>query len=806
MPELTKVQTGFIEPQSPLELDSGTQSAPSIHFEGDENTGLYKAAEDEIGVSIGGTEKYKFTSEGLKFNGTSLDGSPHIGKIDKDIADTAVDVFVYDTSRDSDGGAWRKRTQHTSWYNETLGTATRGTRKEFPAVAVLVLSANKLTIYDGDDPDLPMWMEVYQYVGGGNSGTTTNWHGGSGTFSGVAAINGIIICGTTGTRNLHFVNDRFSLFYSPSSGNYTQRGGISNRNVAYTNWGPSDQYYAQLVNTTVNDVAMTVLPTAPIDPDTGLPIPTIAVATNGGTSVIKDDGTVVDLNVANRPYSSVYFSPDNLVWAVENPGGVTYDLLRYFEVPTVDITTTASYGPSSNPALFPSNTKGNIFDSYAYGSPVGLTIIDHADGTATATSGMVVYIASDYNTGWMHGSIKGAFLSDTDTTNASPGSNLITSGDFSSSTGWTLGTGWTISGGKLNKTTSDNNTAYYTATGLTVGKAYTFSIDVDTVGGSGTMYFYALGVYTTNPSLTTTGSHSLTVVANATSMQFGITGVSGNGSVLDNASLTIGESDRSVNNNGLQVFGTITKTAVATGAELVAYSGFSASNYLEQPYNSDMEFGTGDFYMMAWIKTGDNTNNQKIITRDLNNSNRCQFYTAGNFIQFYIQDPGGYSYLQSITEFNQDVWMCYLIGRSGGTLQMYVNGKFESGTSSNANVARNLSFGAGTTLEIGRSNTGTTNYFRGSIALARIGAGFPSAEQIKKIYNDEKVLFQENAKATLHGSSDAVTALAYDEATNLLHVGTSSGRSDFSGLRQINNTTEEVTTVISAHDGSIAQQ
>ena len=51
---------------------------------------------------------------------------------------TAVDVFVYDTSKDSDGGAWRKRTQGTSWYQETLNTATRGARREFPSVAVIV--------------------------------------------------------------------------------------------------------------------------------------------------------------------------------------------------------------------------------------------------------------------------------------------------------------------------------------------------------------------------------------------------------------------------------------------------------------------------------------------------------------------------------------------------------------------------------------------------------------------------------------------------------------------------------------------
>ena len=60
--------------------------------------------------------------------------------------------------KDSDGGAWRQRTQHTSWYNETLNTTTRGARKEFPSVAVIVAESNKVTIYDGDDPDLPMWM------------------------------------------------------------------------------------------------------------------------------------------------------------------------------------------------------------------------------------------------------------------------------------------------------------------------------------------------------------------------------------------------------------------------------------------------------------------------------------------------------------------------------------------------------------------------------------------------------------------------------------------------------------------------
>ena len=63
-------------------------------------------------------------------------GEIDIEKVKAMTGDTATDVFVYDTRKDSDGGAWRKRTQNTSWYNEKP-SATRGTRKEFPSIAVI---------------------------------------------------------------------------------------------------------------------------------------------------------------------------------------------------------------------------------------------------------------------------------------------------------------------------------------------------------------------------------------------------------------------------------------------------------------------------------------------------------------------------------------------------------------------------------------------------------------------------------------------------------------------------------------------
>ena len=95
----------------------------------------------------------------------------------------------------------------------------------------------------------------------------------------------------------------------------------------------------------------------------------------------------------------------------------------------------------------------------------------------------------------------------------------------------------------------------------------------------------------------------------------------------------------------------------------------------------------------------------------------------------------------------------------------------------------------------------TTNAF----ALLRISATAPSVEQIEKMYNDEKHLFQENAKATLYGSSDEVTGLAYDDDTELLHVGTSAGRSVFQGLSRVDNTTDAVGAAISASNGMVAE-
>ena len=67
-------------------------------------------------------------------------------------------------------------------------------------------------------------------------------------------------------------------------------------------------------------------------------------------------------------------------------------------------------------------------------------------------------------------------------------------------------------------------------------------------------------------------------------------------------------------------------------------------------------------------------------------------------------------------------------------------------------------------------------------------------------------MYHENAKCTLHGTSNAVVALAHDDTSDIIHAGTSSGRSEFQGLVRINNATTAVTTAISASNGLVAEQ
>ncbi len=792
-------------------------------------------------------------------------GEVNVGALSATTADNAVDVFVYDTRKDSDGGQWRKRTQHTSWYNETLNTATRGSRRDFPAVAVIVATAaltRKVYIYDGDDPDLPMWMVI----------DTTDGQWQQTEFSSLYALNGIIALGSaSNTQPLYETRNRLDLYYFVSdkiisSGDGTGNSyygiveGIVNRRTHSSNRGTSiGETVYQLVNHSVNDVAMTVLPSAPIDDATGLPIPTIAVATNGGTSIIRDNGNVVNItydnfNVANL----VHFTKDNKIATFTDSGTGGARFYRIYDIPSSNLngggynnmgSALRAYNGDTVSYNYPiryfwySNTVDtqNFYANalvYAKDGPVfgrngrGIALISEGHTnlpgeiipTLSTSAGMVCGISSSANTGWMHGDIKGAWLSDTSTASVTR-TNLITNSTFESTTAWSVGSSngvLSVNGSNQLVITNSggiNGRAISNTFNTISGKQYVFTVDAISSTGGATFRMEVRGPELVYDTFTSgqTGQIFFTGTGSTMYVELYCIGANGLTATYDNAFVVECENDRSVNNNGLAVYGTITKTPVATGSNLVAYSGFSASNYLLQPNATPP--GAGNFSLSFWIRPGtlNSGSGSYFHLFSLGTSTTAGQASPTGFVLKMTTDSGASSngyipYFYSVSTdfgtydanvyFPLGTWSHCVAGRNGNVFYMYINGTLvKTGTTSTTNFTN-------TYLSIGHPVNNFSNEQGGNaqVSLLRYSTTFPSPEQIRKIYEDEKALFQPNSQCTLYGPSDAVTALAYDDTTKLLSVGTSSGRSDFQGLERINNTTTAVTTAISASNGLIAEQ
>ena len=178
-----------------------------------------------------------------------------------------------------------------------------------------------------------------------------------------------------------------------------------------------------------NDVAMIVLPNAPIDQVTGLPIPTIAVATDDGFSVIRD---TIPVSVSDKQttgaegHQVTWLGSNRLVGTAPLYYGIFDDPLvhessdlgyvsggaesNYYHVsqnwtnyplPIGDLSTTSKIITTDNKTIVATTSVGlnvhQISDS---------SIVDNNDG-------LVAFITSKYNSGWQVGNTTGTFLSDT---------------------------------------------------------------------------------------------------------------------------------------------------------------------------------------------------------------------------------------------------------------------------------------------------------------------------------------------------------------------------------------------------------
>lgn len=710
-----------------------------------------------------------------------------------------VAVFVYDTAKDSDGGAWRFKTVATSWFNETLNTATRGSRRQFPSRALIVARTASVTIYDLDDAACPMWMVFDR---GGTTATdiymlqTT----GSNTLS-VAAQNGRLIVGTSaiGAVMIDLITDIRDRVNSTDTARYN--GTIAQRNAGL---GHKTVASTVLSNAQVNAVAVTVLPGTPIDPVRKLPSPTVDCVTAGGISRIRYDGSVADTTgFTSAPHKGA-----------RTPGGlITHARYNNWTAWMNDTDLTAGSSVAGS-TYFSQNGLTDIpafcgtRETLEYGSSLGLIttrtspFLRHSLGTQNvAPQNMRATRTRLYSTGYMIGNCLMALAESTaDLTNLVGGTPL--NDDFSTyaDTAAMLAV-WASSpvGGGGDPTLDTGRMAIVTTSGsiyqrasrsfaTTVGATYTVVIDV-----TGTNCQVWIG---TNPngnqnaSITTPAGvrTSKSFVATASTTYVTLTSIGTVGtSYFDNLTIGRAVADRSGNNIGPIITGTVTRAAVASGSELAAYGGFAAGNYLDVPANAALEFGTGDFYAFAWVNRTV-ADFQPIFcygTGSNDGTGGWQFRLEPTILRFYQQD-GAASFTYTFPTDGTN----HLIGIvvRAGVAEFWLDG-VRLGTVS---TAGRTSSKTGSTLRIGRANNNTAGvgsasgiFANGNIALPRVGAGAPTPAQLRTMYESERKLFEVGAKCLLTGT-DTIQWIGYDAKTDLLYAAKAAGGTDvFKGLVRV---------------------
>ena len=223
--------------------------------------------------SAGGAERNRGSGDS---DGVGV-GSPRftVGRADitvngqKDIVTSGMtnvnDVFVYDTTKDMDGGRWRMddRAKASSWYNEALDdgasdpcvndTDDRCGRREFPEKAVIVATNTDLYIFDAKDNSQWMNFDKGATTTEQMIGPTTNSTGVT-----VTAYEGKIYYGNQGSAGGLYVIDfvRDQGYRYNSTDDYVGDRTVSNRNSTVT-WttGPGQP----IVNSSVNDVSANVI-------------------------------------------------------------------------------------------------------------------------------------------------------------------------------------------------------------------------------------------------------------------------------------------------------------------------------------------------------------------------------------------------------------------------------------------------------------------------------------------------------------------------------------------------------------------
>lgn len=685
--------------------------------------------------------------------------------------DNIDDMFLYDTTTDSDGGAWTKRFRNTSWYKQT--------GSDFPKVALITVYASTLKIYDATKEDTPLWFTSPKLVYWG------------GAASAVKAKNGIIVIGDESSSNNHglaafdFPRDMHVSYDYAHNFPFIDGGTVSfNNNSGIERYSetkhPLFRNVSVRIDGQVYHIDMTVHPNTPPSPDTGLPLPSIAwvasFAANGsGVNFVfpytpyvnnynvlnSETQTVKHLAIqwtsTNYYFTSIKWSANgrDILLGIEYEPGQNYDT-RYMYVTDVIDYSSSTHGininnlrRNSNPSIH-ERTKWNSSDPYRS------EIADHVDNIfalSDSQNGISLFKWQDnsidtswvarlqressfsynggeaypYNTGWLQKNQVFAFAENSSkpSTYSTSGSSLISNSNQESY----VQSGASGTGIYFN---ANGDTPRATWNNLRPFTNYRFTFNVTAASGSPTMYIDddsgAFSVATTRylDSITMTNGSSYEILFKTTrSPKFRIingAGASGSFTIdsiklievptdLSNFEYTLGSNKI----NNVSIHGNIQSTAVATNSDVHSLNLNSAS-FIKLPYIAERQLGT-TYTVMWWGKYLSSQTWDLLLSLS---DNTASNHGAGiGFRSTGISQLSVSNYLVNSTvtfdfpgsdqtkEQGQFQHWCVTCDGTNGT-RVFVNG-LEATRSSSANISLSLPTNASAFYSIGCEGSTTYN-------------------------------------------------------------------------------------------------
>jgi len=242
--------------------------------------------------------------------------------------------------------------------------------------------------------------------------------------------------------------------------------------------------------------------------------------------------------------------------------------------------------------------------------------------------------------------------------------------------------------------------------------------------------------------------------------------------------------DRSYKANTLTENGSITEAAVESGAELMGYSGFSASNVLVRASDGDWDaVGTGSLSVAFWVKMSSSGGTPNLVSiANSGNSIRFTTYLSSGIVQFQVDGATATDNMAGISNIADNLWHRVDVVQVSSTERyIYVDGVLEKTSTTDTG---SLSDSGNLPLAIGANADGSTDpASNGTLALVRLSATAPSATQIRQMYDAEKPMFAANAECLLQsGSTDAVLDVDVDPLTGKVLVTQTDAITIFDGL------------------------